>query len=472
MQSNTSKLPECLQLIIFLYLFKILNSSEIVVPFFSRLSEIPKNLEPQDFIKALTSNELYSKVKIGTPPQNFDFLIDFENYNTFVNKHKNLGKNYPRFSDNTSSTFTYLGKKVYYPDSDFSHAINASDIVTISDSLKNYNYTFLHAINLGNIEKNKYPGVIGFNSVQNDDPFHRESGLVYQLKTKNFIENYLFTLSFNENSFNGNIIIGKNIYKDYTSENFTSDYCLITYEYKYYWGWNYMTVNLNSDLLDINEVKIRPELGVIILNINYNDYFKKKFFEEKIKEGKCKEVYMMFSYYYCDKNVNIDIGELSFEIKRKGLKFSLNSKDLFMEYNNKKYFLVLFDIHVDKKYAQLGYPFLKKYDLIFNLDNRQFGFYNFKIKYEYKRDNKNENNNNSKEKSDKDNINNNDNNKISEDKKSNNIKNTQNESFDSKKLILILLIIFFIILVIYFVFTLFRKYERKRKGKKFEELFL
>ena len=262
------------------------------------------------------------------------------------------------------------------------------------------------------------------------------------------------------------------IYKDYTSENFTSDYCLITYEYKYYWGWNYMTVNLNSDLLDINEVKIRPELGVIILNINYNDYFKKKFFEEKIKEGKCKEVYMMFSYYYCDKNVNIDIGELSFEIKRKGLKFSLNSKDLFMEYNNKKYFLVLFDIHVDKKYAQLGYPFLKKYDLIFNLDNRQFGFYNFKIKYEYKRDNKNENNNNSKEKSDKDNINNNDNNKISEDKKSNNIKNTQNESFDSKKLILILLIIFFIILVIYFVFTLFRKYERKRKGKKFEELFL
>ena len=60
MQSNIPKLPECLQLIIFLCLFKILNFSEILVHFFSRLSEIPKNLEPQDFIKALISNELYS----------------------------------------------------------------------------------------------------------------------------------------------------------------------------------------------------------------------------------------------------------------------------------------------------------------------------------------------------------------------------------------------------------------------------
>ena len=38
--------------------------------------------------------------------------------------------------------------------------------------------------------------------------------------------------------------------------------------------------------------------------------------------------------FYCDKDVNIDIGEFQFEIKRTGIKFSLDSKDLFMEYNN------------------------------------------------------------------------------------------------------------------------------------------
>ena len=39
---------------------------------------------------------------------------------------------------------------------------------------------------------------------------------------------------------------------------------------------------------------------------------------------------------------------------------------------------------MDKKEAKLGYPFLKKFDLIFNLDNRHLGSYNFKIKYDYK----------------------------------------------------------------------------------------
>ena len=48
--------------------------------------------------------------------------------------------------------------------------------------------------------------------------------MIYQLKLKKVIDNYLFTLSFNENDFNGNIIIGKNIYEDYPREKFFSDY--------------------------------------------------------------------------------------------------------------------------------------------------------------------------------------------------------------------------------------------------------
>lgn len=464
-------LKKCLILMVIIYLLELYNSSEIVIPFFSRLSEIPKNQTPLDFVRALSSNELYSKIKIGTPPQQFEFLVDFENYNTYVIKDDNTAKKYPRFFDNISSTFTYLGKKVYYSDSDFSFAINSSDIVTIGNTLNNYNYTFLHAVDFRNNKKFKYPGVIGFNSVQNDNPTHRESGLVYQLKSKNMINNYMFTLSFNENDFNGNIIIGKNIYEDYTSENFTSDYCLVTTEYQYYWGWNYMTTSLNSYSLGITQISIRPELGSIILNLKHKDFFK-KFFDEKIKEGKCNEI---ANFYYCDKNINIDIGELTFEIKRKGLKFSLNSKDLFMEYNNKLYFLIEFGFQVDKSIAILGYPFLKKYDLIFEQDKRQMGFYNFKIKYEYKGEKGNKKNNkndeeNSQQEIKTDNINHDN---ISEDKNKHNEKNPiENENYDTKKIIFILLIIFLTILVIYFIFTLFRKCERKRKGKIFEELFL
>ena len=459
-------------LIIFLYLFKFFNSSEIVIPFHSKLSEIPKDLKPQDFIHYLTSNELYSKVQIGTPPQELDFLIDFENYNTYVVKDEKLVPKVPRFLDNISSTFTHLSSKIYFSDSDFSFAINSSDIVTIGETLKNYNYTFLQALSFRNDKARKYPGIIGFNVVQNDDPFHRESGLVYQLKSKNIINNYLFTLSFNENDYNGNIIIGKNIYEKYQIdeiEEFSSDYCYVSNEYKYYWGWHYLTTYFNSDLLDIKDALIRPELGVIILNSNYKDIFSKKFFEEKIKEGKCYDMYYGF---YCDKDVNIDIGELNFEIKRSGLQFSLNSKDLFVEYNNKLIFLIEFEGRVDKKEVKLGYPFLKKYDMIFNIDNRHVGFYNFKIKYEYKKESeteqKNENNNNDEENKKEEKIDKIDNSKVNKAKD----KNNKNDNNITMKIIFSLLLVFFIILIIYCIFTVFRKCERKRKGKIFEELFL
>ena len=74
-------------------------------------------------------------------------------------------------------------------------------------------------------------------------------------------------------------------------------------------------MHLNSDLLDIKQVQIKPELGVIIINSSYKEKFK-KLFREKINEEKCYDIYTGF---YCDKDVDINIGELKFEMKRKGM---------------------------------------------------------------------------------------------------------------------------------------------------------
>ena len=463
--------------VLYLFLLEFCKSSEIVIPFYSKISEISENQSPEEFIRSLTFNQLYTKIKLGTPPQNLDFLIDFEIYNTYIIKYEDKDKKFQRFLDNSSSTFKYLGKKEYFHDDNFKNAINSSDIMSI-DTLKNYNLTFLHAITDSKIS---YPGIIGFNVVPNQDPFHYESGLVKQLKTKGLTKNYLFTLSFNENSYNGNIIIGKNIYEKYSSENFKSEYCLVTSDYKYYWGMNYLTAHLNSDLLEINEASIKPELGVILLSKYYKDIFRKKFFEEKIKEGKCYEKYLINTYYYCDIDVNIDIGEFKFEIKRSGLNFSLNSNDLFREYNNKKFFLIIFGVHVAKQNINLGYPFLKKYDMIFDLDKRHVGFYNFKIKYEYKpndemdeiTDINNNNDINNENRDEKTDIKNDNKEKTDENRNINKNKiENQNENSNSKTIIIILLILFLILLALYFVFIIYRKCERKRKGKIFEEVFV
>ena len=466
-------------LVLYLYLFKLLNSSEIVIPFYSKLSKIPKNQAPEEFIRSLSSNELYTKIIIGTPPQELDFLLNFEIYNTYVIKPDNKDK-YQRFCDNCSSSFNHLGKSEYFTDVDFVSAFNSSDIVTISDTLQNYNLTFLHATHFRDNSKISYPGVIGMNVVPNQNPFHYESGLINQLKSNGFTNNYLFTLTFDDNDYNGNIIIGKNIYENYPSEDFKSDYCLVTTNYGFYWGWNYLIVYLNSDLLEIKDVSIKPEIGVIQLNIKYKDIFKKNFFKEKIKEGKCYEKNTLYSIFYCDKDVNIDIGEFKFEIKRSGLKFSLNSKDLFMEYNNKNFFMIAFGVYVDRNKAILGYPFLKKYDMIFDLDKRHIGFYNFKIKYKPnneesnggKKDNNNNEGENKKTEEKTDYSDNNDINNGGKNVKTNNENNKKEENISTEKIIFILLLIFFAVLILYLVFIVYRKCERKRKGKIFEEVFL
>ncbi len=60
-----------------------------------------------------------------------------------------------------------------------------------------------------------------------------------------------------------------------------------------------------------------------------------------------------------------------------------------------------------------------------------------------------------------------------EQKLKNNVdKNNKNDNNITMKIIFSLLLVFFINLVIYCIFTVFRKCERKRKGKIFEELFL
>ena len=122
----------------FIFVKIIFYSSEIVIPFYSKLSEVPKNEAPINFLNYLTTNELYTKVKIGSPSQEFNFLVDFDNYNTYIIKDQNPGKRYIRFIDNISSTFTSFGNKLYYSDSDFSFAINASDLITIGETLNNY----------------------------------------------------------------------------------------------------------------------------------------------------------------------------------------------------------------------------------------------------------------------------------------------------------------------------------------------
>lgn len=91
-------------------LINLIKNSEIIIPFTSSLSEIPKNLTPNNFIDSLFYNELYANVKIGTPPQNLDLIIKFEFYHLLIRDNPLDNLNHKRFYSNQSSTFTNLSK--------------------------------------------------------------------------------------------------------------------------------------------------------------------------------------------------------------------------------------------------------------------------------------------------------------------------------------------------------------------------
>ena len=432
------------------FIIKLINNFEVIIPFTSFLSEIPKNLTPTELMRSLIKNELYTKIELGTPPQKLDILIDFTNYYSYIIKDKkNDYEKYKRFYNDSSSTFKNLGNKEYFYNENFLNARNSSDILSINENLTNFNFTFLQILDTNGQTKNEYPGILGFGVVPNNEPFHFEAGLIRQLKEKNITKNYQYTLVFNNNEdFNGKIIIEKNIYEEYSLEYFKSDYCLTTIDYSYFWGWNFINTELNSEPLPIKNVFLKPELGIIIVHHSIQDILNQKFFNEKISEGKCYEGYQLYTFYYCDEDVKIDIGEFNFKLKMKNLHFSLNTDDLILKYNNKNYLLIGFKTDIQKQEIYLGYPFFKKYDVIFNQDKRIVGFYNFKLgkKQKVKKED------------------------IIEEKNDLPEINRKEKNIFLKKLTIGILIFFCILLLLYCLFYIYRQIKRKTKGKLLEEL--
>ena len=287
-----------------------------------------------------------------------------------------------------------------------------------------------------------------------------KTSFIDQLKEKKCINNYQYTLIFNENDYNGKIIIEKDIYEEYPEKNFAYDYSMFSnyYTYIYYWGWKQMSCYYNSELIDIKNIYLKPELGINIVSDKIKKIFRNKFFESKIKQEKCNErLYDNYYFFYCSKDVNInEFGKLEFILKRQNMNITLEAKDLFLEYNNNLYFLIIFKNGIELEDIFFGYPFFKKYNTLFNPDSKTVGFYKIKIDYDSKEKKGNEKNDK------KDNGN---------DKK-NEIKDNK-ELIDNNilfKLILVFALIITVMIVLYISFYIYRGIKRKSKGKLFEGL--
>ena len=77
---------------------------------------------------------------------------------------------------------------------------------------------------------------------------------------------------------------------------------------------------------------------------------------------------------------------LKFIVKNENFTFEIKPEQLWYEYKNKLYYLVLVP-RIEKEldpFWKLGIPFLKNYDLIFDKDSKTLNVYTQKVSYENK----------------------------------------------------------------------------------------
>ena len=128
------------------------------------------------------------------------------------------------------------------------------------------------------------------------------------------------------------------------------------------------------------------ELGIVAAPQTFRNYINDNFFKSYNEKGICKEVlnlekvasFKKYNYIECDKNRfdKKSFPGLKFFNSEMNINFELNYEDLFYEYENKIYFLVIFPVYeITVEYWLVGKPFIKKYKLFLDKDKKTVGLY-------------------------------------------------------------------------------------------------
>ena len=223
-----------------------------------------------------------------------------------------------------------------------------------------------------------------------------------ELKNSNLTNKYIFSIHYDSNK-TGSIILGaypheylKNNYKE---EELSTFYTMPSDDSKEIYNFNMQAeikisnVSDGKEIIISNNTKVIFEFyyGFFIGTHLYQEYIENNFFNELINKDICNKAnrtdysVMKFDLYFCkEENLNeikTKFPELKFYLKNTDTSFIFNFDDLFMKIGNKYYFLVIFEKY-ERSYFEVGFPFFKKYDIIFNEDSKTISYYNINKKNE------------------------------------------------------------------------------------------
>ena len=362
----------------------------ITIPF--KVRSFTYNDDKNGLLKNLLYKDILVDLCFGNPKQKISLSVGMGEYSTFI-----ISKDAPDF--NGALYYPNLSNSYYTPNDLseiysyqlFNEAFPSKDSFHIDNpEIEIKNYEFFLVTKLGkNIcylpfcEVLTQPGIIGLKLFQSEtyNEIVNNTNLIMQLKEREIIDNYDFNFFF-ESPENGHIIIGQKPH-EYDNNHFKPDNFIFTKivndnNKEMDWYLKFDNIYFGNEKLSTNKnILLRIEYGVINGNKNWQEIFEKNFFDKLIEEKKCfigkgwndGHTYI---HYYCEKDIDLDSFQpVNFIINDLNFNITLTKDDLFIEKDNKLFFLIIFG----HPQPVLGFPLFKKYQLIFNQDSKTVGLY-------------------------------------------------------------------------------------------------
>lgn len=366
--------------LIILNIIPIINI--IVLPF--EIKSMPKqNLDD------VNEYYIYSTIEMGEPSQKINCEINFDISDYFMTyTPKNVE---PTFNSSLSKTFVQTSKN-RISSSSFKGGFWASENFYFYTDLNCQNKEKFESVNVVYpSEENKLTACeIG---LQSRHSYGKYQSFIHILKSKQIINNYIWTMKFS-NLNNGLIIIGAAPH-EYDSVRYNESELKYVNTFsesdKLYWCLYFKYDPVNNYTLSQNiKVRISPKILGVVATYYYLTAIEELFFKKYYEKKACEKKIVSFgnSNYFkivCSKDdfTSHDIEQFpSLYLHNIAFNYSfvLNGKELFTEEDDQIEFQILIEIASSKTEWKLGRIFLLKYQIVFDDDNSLIGFYKPNIK--------------------------------------------------------------------------------------------
>jgi hypothetical protein len=358
-----------------IYFFSILsficinisNESYIIYPFKKSTKE------NKSYPENLLQNDLEVTLQIGTPPQSIDMNLRSKIYTFFVTSSE-VNLPYKLFNEKESSTLVKISKReTNFTNMDYSKGWKISESIHI-DGKEYKDVTLMLGTNL----VYKESGALGLRLI-NSHENSNDLSFIYQMKKLANLDSYSFSLKYT-NDEEGELIIGAypHTYDNKFKENNFFYSKAGNNKNGVNWVLNFDAIRYNNKSLSFGTKKglINIEFGLIQAPSRYKNYFKTNFYGDRCEEK--FNFHRNVTIVHCKNGFDItSFKDITFELKDIETEFVLTYKDLFIKYNNEYIFGIVFDEDVDAKDPTwiFGKPFMKKYELVYDLDRKIIGLY-------------------------------------------------------------------------------------------------